>query len=134
MVDAITIAMFAIAVVALIFTRQILGSFKMLAANAVGGVLTIMVASWFGFGVALTPVTLLITALAGVPGAMLILLLAYGGVAFVPPGAGEAGSILADQAAQNLDQLLSGFGEFIDFVNESSANDTTAPTTVTGET
>jgi hypothetical protein len=133
MVDAITITMFAIAVVALIFARQILGSFKMLAANAVGGVLTIMVASWFGFGVALTSVTLLITALAGVPGAILILLLAYGGVAFVPPGAGEAGSILADQAAQNLDRLLNTFDEFVDFVNESSNNGSAAPTTIERE-
>jgi flavin reductase (DIM6/NTAB) family NADH-FMN oxidoreductase RutF len=47
MVDAITVAILAIAVVALVFARQILGSLKMLAANAVGGVLTIMVASWF---------------------------------------------------------------------------------------
>jgi TM2 domain-containing membrane protein YozV len=131
MVDAITVAVLAIAVVALVFARQILGSLKMLAANAVGGVLTIMVASWFGFGVALTPMTLLITALAGVPGAILVLLLAYGGVAFVPPGAGEAGNILVEQASQNLDRLLSGFGEFVEFVNESSSssNGTAVPPT-----
>ncbi|EMA43584.1 MULTISPECIES: pro-sigmaK processing inhibitor BofA family protein [Halococcus] len=130
MVDGFTLGVLAIAVVALVFARQILGSLKMLAANAVGGVLTIMVASWFGFGVALTPTTLLITALAGVPGAILVLLLAYGGVAFVPPGAGEAGSILVDQAAQNLDRLLSAFGEVVDFVDESSSsNGTAVPTT-----
>lgn len=131
MVDAITVAVLAIAVVALVFARQILGSLKMLAANAVGGVLTIMVASWFGFDVALTPMTLLITALAGAPGAILVLLLAYGEVAFVPPGAGEAGSILVEQASQNLDRFLSAFGEFVDFVNESSSssNGTAVPPT-----
>jgi len=75
--------------------------------------------------------TLLITALAGVPSAILVLLLAYGGVAFVPPGTGEAGSILVEQASQNLDRLLSAFGEFVEFMNESSSssNGTAVPPT-----
>jgi uncharacterized membrane protein len=94
MVDAIAIGAVVLAIGGLLFARQILSSVKMLAANAVGGIITLIVASWFGFGVSISTVTLAITALAGIPGALLVVLLAHGGVAFVPPGTGEAGGIL----------------------------------------
>lgn len=125
MVDAIEVGVLLLAVVGLIFARQILSSIKMLAMNAVTGILTLMIASWFGFGITVTPLTLAITALAGIPGAILVLLLSFGGVAFAPPGTGEAGQILADQASQNLDQLIQQLGEFTEFVESSSGGNGT---------
>ena len=126
MASTVEIGVVILAVGGLLFARQILGSLKMLAANAVGGIITLIVASWFGFGVSISGVTLAITALAGVPGALLVVLLAYGGFAFVPPGAGETGGILAGQAAENFQQLLDGFREFTDFLHE--ANNTSTST------
>jgi uncharacterized membrane protein YgaE (UPF0421/DUF939 family) len=79
MVDAIAIGAVVLAIGGLLFARQILSSIKMLVANAVGGIIALIVASWFGFGVSISTVTLSITALAGIPGALLVVLLAHGG-------------------------------------------------------
>lgn len=124
MVDAIAIGAIVLALGGLLFARQILSSVRMLVANAVGGLITLMVASWFGFGVSISAVTLAITAIAGIPGAMLIVLLAHGGVAFVPPGAEDAGGILAGQAAENLQGLLDTFREFAGFVEKANSTAT----------
>jgi hypothetical protein len=120
MVDTIAIGAVVLAFGGLLFARQLLSSIKMLVANAVGGIITLVVASWFGFGISISAVTLAITALAGIPGALLVVLLAHGGFAFVPPGAEESGGILAGQAAENLQQLLDRFQEFADFVETSN--------------
>lgn len=74
--------------------------------NAVVGIITLIVASWFGFGVVLTPLTLAVTALAGVPGAILVLLLSHGGIAFMPAGASGSGQLFADQFANISSQLV----------------------------
>jgi len=121
MATAIEIGAIGFALLLLLFGQRILGSLRALAANAVGGVATLLAASWFGFGVVLSPVTLAITALAGIPGAILVLLLAYGGVAFIPPEAGEAGSIFVDRALHNLDRLIEDASEFVEFMSESDA-------------
>lgn len=124
MVDVIAIGAVVLAIGGLLFARQILSSVKMLVANAVGGIITLIVASWFGFGVSISTVTLAITALAGIPGALLVVLLAHGGVAFVPPGTEDAGGILAGKAAENLQGLLDGFREFTDFLDEANSTST----------
>jgi hypothetical protein len=121
MVDVIAIGAVVLAIGGLLFARQILSSIRMLVANAVGGIITLIVASWFGFGVSISAVTLVITALAGIPGAILVVLLAHGGVAFVPPGAEDAGGILAGQAAENLQGLLDTFREFAGFVEKANS-------------
>lgn len=131
MVTVIELGVFVLAVLLLVFGRQILSSLRALTANAVGGVVTLFAASWLGFGVALSPLTLVITALAGIPGAVLILLLAYGNVAFVPPGVENAGNILANRALENFDQLVEGGSKFVEFVNESS-NESGSETSIDG--
>ncbi|EMA55804.1 pro-sigmaK processing inhibitor BofA family protein [Halococcus thailandensis] len=103
MVTTPELGILLLAVIGLLFARRLLSSIKALAINAVGGVLALFVASWFGFGVSLTPVTLIVTALAGIPGAILVVLLSYGG-AGLP--AGEAGQFLIEQGRYLFDQAL----------------------------
>ncbi|MFQ3285114.1 MAG: hypothetical protein ACI9TI_001881 [Natronomonas sp.] len=50
--------------------------------NAVVGVIVLVVASFLGIGVEITPIAVLICAVGGIPGALLVILLAYLGVAF----------------------------------------------------
>lgn len=50
--------------------------------NAVVGVIVLVVASFLGIGVEITPITVLVCAIGGIPGALLVILLAYLGVAF----------------------------------------------------
>lgn len=107
MVTPVEVGVVVLAVVGLLFAQRILSSIKALVTNAVVGIIALIVASWFGFGVALTPLTLVVTALAGVPGAILILLLSHGGIAFAP--AGESGQLFADQAASIFEQLVNTY-------------------------
>ena len=72
----------------LILIALVLGAYRIIHAikpfivNAVVGLLVLVLASWFGFGVEITPFVLLVVAIGGIPGAILVLLLAYLGVAF----------------------------------------------------
>ncbi|WP_226005035.1 pro-sigmaK processing inhibitor BofA family protein [Natrinema salinisoli] len=53
--------------------------------NAVVGLLVLYLAqALFGFAVAVTPVTIAIVAVGGVPGSLLVLALSFFGVGFVP--------------------------------------------------
>ena len=52
--------------------------------NAVLGIAVILLAQFFGAEVAVTPLVLFVVAIGGIPGAILVILLAYAGVAFVP--------------------------------------------------
>lgn len=53
--------------------------------NAVGGLVVLYLAQVvFGLGVAVTPLTVAIVAIGGVPGSLLVLVLSLFGVAFVP--------------------------------------------------
>lgn len=107
---AIEIGVLVLAIVGLLFFRQILGSIKLLAMNAVGGIIVLLIAEWIGFGIELTPLTVAITAIAGIPGALLILLLAYGGFAFTPEAG--AGSVFVEQATEFLDRIINEMQEF----------------------
>ena len=72
----------------LILIALVLGAYRIIHAikpfivNAVVGLLVLVLASWFGFGVEITPFVLLVVAIGGIPGAILVLLLAYLGIAF----------------------------------------------------
>jgi hypothetical protein len=107
MVTPVEIGTVVLAVAGLLFARRILSSIKALATNAITGIITLVVASWFGFGVSLTPIALAATALAGIPGAILILFLSHGGVAFLPAGASESGQLFVDQVADTIEQVVS---------------------------
>ncbi|NIB99646.1 pro-sigmaK processing inhibitor BofA family protein [Halobacterium sp. R2-5] len=52
--------------------------------NAVVGLVVILLAQWLGVQVAVSPLVLLVVALGGVPGAILVVLLATLGIAFAP--------------------------------------------------
>ncbi|MFB6266482.1 MAG: pro-sigmaK processing inhibitor BofA family protein [Halodesulfurarchaeum sp.] len=52
--------------------------------NAVVGLVVLLIAGFLGFPVDVTPIVVLVVAVGGVPGALLVLLLAYFGVLFHP--------------------------------------------------
>lgn len=71
-------------VLALLFgAYRVIKAVKPFVVNAVVGVVILAVASFLGLGVKISVVTVLITAVGGIPGAILVLLLAYFDVAFV---------------------------------------------------
>lgn len=85
MVSGLEIALVAIVLILLIGTYRVLKAVKPLVVNAVVGLIVFLLAEMvFGVAVAITPLALLIVALGGVPGAVLVLLLAVLDVAFVP--------------------------------------------------
>lgn len=73
---------------ALVFgAYRIVRTVKPFIVNAVVGLLVLLLFSWFGFGVEITPVVVLIVAVGGIPGALLVVLLAYLGIVFAPAAA-----------------------------------------------
>ena len=74
----------ALVLAALFGAYRVIRAVKPFVVNAVVGLLVILVAQALGAAVAVTPLALLVVALAGFPGALLVILLAYVGVAFVP--------------------------------------------------
>jgi len=82
MVTTLEIALL-VAVLALLFgAYTVIKTVKPFIVNAVVGVLVLVVASFLGIGVEITPVAVVICAVGGIPGAILVLLLAYTGIAF----------------------------------------------------
>ncbi len=63
---------------------RIIRTVKPFIVNAVVGLLALVVLEWVGFGVEITPVVVLVVAIGGIPGAILVVLLAYLGIVFVP--------------------------------------------------
>lgn len=114
----VELGVIVLAVVGLLFLKRIIGSLRALAANAVGGIATLLIANWFGFGIPLTPLTIGVAVLAGIPGALLVVLLSIGGIAFVSPGAEEISQMLADFLGGLIDQVL-------DSVVDSATNNST---------
>ena len=77
-----------LAVVAIVVvTYLVLRALKPFIVNAVLGLLVLAVAGLLGFEVAVSPIVVLIVAVGGIPGAILVLLLAYFGVLFGPAAA-----------------------------------------------
>ena len=72
-----------VGVLALLFgAYAVIKTVKPFIVNAVVGVIVLVIASFLGIGVEITPVAILVCAIGGVPGALLVILLAYLGVAF----------------------------------------------------
>lgn len=82
MVTPIEIALLVIALALLFGAYRIIRAVKPFIVNAVVGVIVLLIASFLGFGVEITPIAVLICAVGGVPGAILVILLAYLGIAF----------------------------------------------------
>lgn len=85
--DMVTGLEILILVVALAFVfgaSRLIDTVRPLFANAVAGLLVLLAVQWlFVFEITITPIVLVIVALGGVPGAILIVLLSITGVAFV---------------------------------------------------
>lgn len=62
----------------------LLKSIKPLIVNAVLGLLVLLVAGVFGFGVGITPIVVILVAFGGIPAAILVILLAHLGIIFHP--------------------------------------------------
>ncbi len=72
-----------VGVLALLFgAYAVIKTVKPFIVNAVVGVIVLVIASFLGIGVEITPVAILVCAVGGIPGALLVILLAYLGVAF----------------------------------------------------
>lgn len=74
-----------LALLVLLFgSYSVIRTVKPFIVNAVVGILVLLLFGVFGLGVEITPLVLLVVAIGGIPGAILVVLLAYLGLAFVP--------------------------------------------------
>lgn len=83
MVTPIEIGLVLAAIVALFIAYRLLKTAKALAVNAIIGVILLVAANFLGLGVEITVWAVLVCAIAGIPGAILVALLAYLDIAFV---------------------------------------------------
>jgi hypothetical protein len=85
MVTGLEVAVLLVALALLFGAYRIVKAVKPFIWNAIVGLLVLVAAEvLLGIGVALGPLTLLVVAVGGAPGALLVLLLALFDVAFVP--------------------------------------------------
>jgi hypothetical protein len=84
MVTGLELALLVLVIVALVGAHRAIKTVKPLIVNAVVGLIVLWLAGVVGYGVAITSIVVLIVALGGVPGAVLVLLLAHLDVAFQP--------------------------------------------------
>ncbi len=84
MVSGLELGLLAVVVIALVGAHRAIRTVKPLIVNAVVGLLALLVAGFVGFGVSITPIVVLIVALGGLPGAILVLLLAHLDLLFEP--------------------------------------------------
>lgn len=82
MVTTIEIALLVLVLALLFGAYTIIKAVKPFIVNAVVGVIVLLIASFLGLGVEITPIAVLICAVGGIPGALLVILLAYLGIAF----------------------------------------------------
>lgn len=82
MVTPVEIGLFVVVLALLFGAYTIIKAVKPLVVNAIVGVVVLVIASFLGVGVEITPIAVLICAVGGVPGAILVILLAYAGIAF----------------------------------------------------
>lgn len=84
MVTGLEVAILVAAIVLLLGSYRVINAVRPFIVNAVVGLLVLILASLLGFGVEISPIVLLVVAIGGVPGAALVVLLAYLGIAFTP--------------------------------------------------
>ena len=82
MVTTLEIGLLVVALAVLFGAYTLIKAVKPLVVNAIVGVVVLVIASFLGIGVEITPIAVLICAVAGIPGAILVILLAYTGIAF----------------------------------------------------
>jgi len=84
MVTPIEIGLLVLVLAGLAGAYLLLKAIKPLIVNAVVGLVLLFLASWLGYGVAITPVVILIVAFGGLPAALLVVILAQLGYIFDP--------------------------------------------------
>ena len=82
MVSTTEIALLILALALLFGAFRIIETVKPLIVNAIVGVIILVIANVVGLGVSITPIAVLVCAIGGVPGAVLVILLAYLDIAF----------------------------------------------------
>lgn len=82
MVTTIEIALLILVLALLFGAYRIIKVIKPFIVNAVVGVVVLLVASFLGLGVKITPLAVLVCAIGGLPGAILVIVLAYLDIAF----------------------------------------------------
>ena len=83
MVTTTELVLLVLVLALLLGAYRIIKVVKPFIVNAVVGLLVLLGATHFGLGVAITPMAVLVCALGGVPGAILVVILAYLDIAFV---------------------------------------------------
>ena len=83
MVTLVEVGLLALAVIAVIVGYRILKNATALVVNAIVGVLVLALANFLGLGVQISPVAVLVCAVAGILGAVLVILLSLLDVGFV---------------------------------------------------
>jgi len=82
MVTTTEIALLVLALALLFGAYRIIQTVKPLVVNAIVGVIILLIANFVGLGVQITPIAVLVCAVGGVPGAVLVILLAFLDIAF----------------------------------------------------
>ena len=82
MVSTTEIALLILALALLFGAFRIIETVKPLIVNAIVGVIILVIANVAGLVVSITPIAVLVCAVGGVPGAILVILLAYLEIAF----------------------------------------------------
>jgi hypothetical protein len=84
MAGTLELALVALALAAVFGAYWLIRVVKPFVVNAIVGLVVILIAQALGAPVAVTPLALLVVAIAGFPGAILVILLAFTGLAFAP--------------------------------------------------
>ena len=82
MVTTTEIALLALVLALLFGAYRIIRTVRPLVVNAIVGVIILLIANFVGLGVQITPIAVLVCAVGGVPGAVLVILLAFLDIAF----------------------------------------------------
>lgn len=82
MVTTIEIALLILVLSLLFGAYRIVRVVKPFIINAIVGVVVLLLASFFGLGVQITPLAVVVCAIGGLPGAILVIILAYLDIAF----------------------------------------------------
>mgnify|MGYP000636181560 CR=1 FL=1 len=84
MATPIELGLLLVVAIAVIAAYLVLRALKPFIINAVLGLIVLALAGVLGFEVAVTPIVVLVVAVGGIPGAILVLLLAHFGLLFGP--------------------------------------------------
>lgn len=87
MVTPLEIGVLVVIAALVLGAYAIIRAIKPFIVNAVIGLIVLLLAGFVGFGVKITWVVVLVVAIGGVPGALLVILLAYVGLVFEPSAA-----------------------------------------------